>query len=250
MLSRLAVFTVRRPKVILVAVLALLGISVVFGGAVTEKLGVGGFVDPAAESSQVADYLDQNFPTTPNLVLQVVARERRRRESRCRGRRGSGASSSSRPNPRRRWSDRSARRSAADLRSRDGRSGLILVHVGGTLDEATKAAIRIIEELADRRPGGRRACRRPPGRVGGDRGPGQSRSRHQREHRAAHLARRARDRLRRSRCRPPAPRHRHHVDRHDTAGAGDHGQRHRCLGARAHCRNGIRPRACPSTSAC
>ena len=36
---------------------------------------------------------------------------------------------------------------AADLRSRDGRSGLILVHVGGTLDEATKTAIRIIDSL-------------------------------------------------------------------------------------------------------
>ena len=75
MLSRLAVLTVRRPKLILIAVLALLGVSIVFGGTVTEKLGVGGFVDPAAESSQVADYLDQNFPTTPNLVLEVVARD-------------------------------------------------------------------------------------------------------------------------------------------------------------------------------
>ena len=36
---------------------------------------------------------------------------------------------------------------AADLRSRDGRSGLILVHVGGTLDEATKTTIRIIDTL-------------------------------------------------------------------------------------------------------
>ncbi len=75
MLSRLAVFTVRRPKVILIAVLALLAISIVFGGTVTQKLGVGGFVDPAAESSQVADFLDQNFPTTPNLVLEVIARD-------------------------------------------------------------------------------------------------------------------------------------------------------------------------------
>ena len=73
MLNRLAVFTVRRPKVILIAVLALLGVSIVFGGAVTQKLGVGGFTDPAAESAQVADFLDQNFPTTPNLVLQVIA---------------------------------------------------------------------------------------------------------------------------------------------------------------------------------
>ena len=37
--------------------------------------------------------------------------------------------------------------SRADLRSRDGHSGLILVHVGGTLDEATKTAIRIIDAL-------------------------------------------------------------------------------------------------------
>ncbi len=58
----------RRPKLILIAVLALLGVGIVFGGTVSEKFGVGGFVDPAAESSQVADYMDQNFPTTPNLV--------------------------------------------------------------------------------------------------------------------------------------------------------------------------------------
>ena len=159
MLSRLAVFTVRRPKVIIIAVLALLGVSVVFGGAVTEKLGVGGFVDPAAESSQVADYLDQNFPTTPNLVLQVVARN--------------GAvenpdvtAAADRvlelvaAEPAAKVVGSFTQGAAADLRSKDGRSGLILVHVGGTLDEATKAAIRIIEALpiddpaADVRAGG------------------------------------------------------------------------------------------------
>jgi RND superfamily putative drug exporter len=145
MLSRLAGFTVRRPKVILTAVLALLGISIVFGGAVTQKLGVGGFTDPAAESEQVADFLDQNFPTTPNLVLQVVAR--------------SGAVKNSdvvaaADRVRQLVEAEPAAKvvgsfsQAADLRSRDGRSGLILVHVGGTLDEATKTAIRIIDTLA------------------------------------------------------------------------------------------------------
>ena len=91
MLSRLAVFAVRRPKLILIGVLALLAISVVFGGTVTQKLGVGGFVDPAAESAQVADFLDQNFPTTPNLVLEVVARDGAVDESEGRSRRSSGA---------------------------------------------------------------------------------------------------------------------------------------------------------------
>ena len=112
----------------------------------TEKLGVGGFVDPAAESSQVADYLDQSFPTTPNLVLEVIARdgvlddpdvaaaaERVRQLVKA--------------EPSAKVVGSFSQSSAADLRGRDGRSGLILVHVGGTLDEATKTSIRIIDEL-------------------------------------------------------------------------------------------------------
>jgi RND superfamily putative drug exporter len=146
MLNRLAVFTVRRPKVILVAVLALLGVSIVFGGAVTQKLGVGGFTDPAAESAQVADFLDQNFPTTPNLVLQVVARGGAVENSHV-----VAAADRVRQlveaEPAAKVVGSFTQESAADLRSRDGRSGLILVHVGGTLDEATKTAIRIIDSL-------------------------------------------------------------------------------------------------------
>jgi putative drug exporter of the RND superfamily len=146
MLRRLAVFTVRRPKVILVAVFALLAISIVFGGAVTEKLGVGGFVDPAAESSQVADYLDQNFPTSPNLVLEVVARDGDVENSDV-------AAAADRvrqlveAEPAAKIVGSFSEESRADLRSRDGNAGLILVHVGGTLDEATKTAIRIIDAL-------------------------------------------------------------------------------------------------------
>ena len=146
MLSRLAVLTVRRPKLILIAVLALLGVSLVFGGAVTEKLGVGGFVDPAAESSQVAEHLDQNFPTTPNLVLEVVARDGDITDPDV-------AAVANRveqlieAEPAAKVVGSFSQKSAVDLRSRDGRSGLTLVHVGGTLDEATKTAIRIIDEL-------------------------------------------------------------------------------------------------------
>ena len=146
MLSRLAVLTVRRPKVILVAVVALLGISIVFGAAVSEKLGVGGFVDPAAESAQVADHLDQNFPTTPNLVLQVVARDGdvENPEVTAAADRVQRLVESE---PEAKVVGSFSQEAAADLRSRDGRSGLILVHVGGTLDEATKTTIRIIGTL-------------------------------------------------------------------------------------------------------
>jgi RND superfamily putative drug exporter len=146
MLSRLATFTVHRPKAILIAVVALLGISIVFGGAVAQKLGVGGFTDPAAESAQVADYLDQNFPTTPNLVLEVIARD---------GAINSPDVAVAADRVRQIVESESAARvvglfnqqSAADLRSKDGRSGLVLVHVGGSLDEATKTAVRIIDKL-------------------------------------------------------------------------------------------------------
>ena len=146
MLSRLAILTVRRPKLILIAVLALLGVSIVFGGTVTEKLGVGGFVDPAAESSQVADYLDQNFPTTPNLVLEVVARDGDITDPDVTAV-ANRVQQLIEAEPAAKVVGSFSQKSAADLRSRDGRSGLTLVHVGGTLDEATKTAIRIIDEL-------------------------------------------------------------------------------------------------------
>ena len=112
----------------------------------TEKLGVGGFTDPAAESAQVADFLDQNFPTTPNLVLQAIAR-------------GGAVGNSDvvaaadrvrqlvEAEPEAKVVGSFSQQSAPELRSKDGRSGLVLVHVGGTLDEATKTAIRIIDTL-------------------------------------------------------------------------------------------------------
>jgi RND superfamily putative drug exporter len=144
MLTRLAVFTVRRPKVILIAVLALVGIGIAFGGTVSEKLGVGGFTDPAAESSQVADFLDQNFGTTPNLVLQVVAHH---------GTVDNPDVAAAADRVRQLVEAESTAKivgsfgQADDLRSRDGHSGLVLVHVRGTIDEAAKVASRIIDSL-------------------------------------------------------------------------------------------------------
>src|ERR1700736_2228687 len=146
MLRHLAALTVRRPKVILIAVLALLGIGIVFGGAVSQKLGVGGFVDPAAESTQVAGYLDQNFGTTPNLVLQVIARHGSVQNPDV-------VAAADRlaqlveAQPTAKVIGSFGHDSTGDLRSRDGHSGLIVVHVAGTNDEAAKVASRIIESL-------------------------------------------------------------------------------------------------------
>ncbi len=72
MLRKLAEFVVRRPKLVLVTVMVLLGVSGVFGSAVVDKLLVGGNNDPASESSQVDDFLNQEFPDGPNLIIQVI----------------------------------------------------------------------------------------------------------------------------------------------------------------------------------
>jgi RND superfamily putative drug exporter len=137
---------VRWPKTILLAFLALLGIGIVLGGSVSDKLGVGGFVAPATESAHADAFLDQNFGTAPNLVLQVVARDDGTVE-----------------NPHvMAAADRLQRlvegqgpakviasftQDSAGLRSRDGHSGLILVHVEGTSDDAAKVANHIMKSL-------------------------------------------------------------------------------------------------------
>jgi putative drug exporter of the RND superfamily len=151
MLTRLAVFSVRRPKVVLGIVLALLGMSIVFGGAVSEKLGVGGFTDPASESSRVDDFLDQNFGTTPNLVLQVIAQDGTVLDPDVAAA-GDGVRQLVEDEPSAKVVRSFSDGSAADLRSRDGRSGVILVHVGGGAEEAADTASRIIASLPDADP--------------------------------------------------------------------------------------------------
>lgn len=146
MLRHLATFTVRRPKAVLAAVLVLLGISVVLGGSVSDKLGTGGNTDPAAESSQAEEFLDQHFGTTSNLVIQLLPRE------------GTVEAPDVAPvrdrvlrliaaEPKAKVTRAFGDEGAGDLRSKDGRSGLILVHVGGTADEAADTAKRIIASL-------------------------------------------------------------------------------------------------------
>jgi putative drug exporter of the RND superfamily len=145
-LRQLAAYTVRRPKVVLAAVLALFVISIALGGSVSDKLGTGGNTDPAAESSRADDFLDQHFGTTSNLVIQLLPRD---------GTVDSPEVAAARERVRqliRSETNAQLTRSfgdpgAADLRSKDGRSGLMLVHVGGTADQAAETAKRIIAGL-------------------------------------------------------------------------------------------------------
>ena len=52
-----------------------LPISIALSGSASDQLGTGGTTDPAAESSQADEFLDQHFGTTANLVIQLIARQ-------------------------------------------------------------------------------------------------------------------------------------------------------------------------------
>jgi RND superfamily putative drug exporter len=147
MLNRVGMLAVRWPKTILMAFLVLLGIGIVLSGSVSDKLGVGGFVAPATESAQADAFLDQNFGMTPNLVLQVVARDNgtvKNRNAVAAADRLQRLVESQGPA---KVIASFTQDSAGDLRSRDGHSGLILVHVEGTSDDAAKVANRIMKSL-------------------------------------------------------------------------------------------------------
>jgi RND superfamily putative drug exporter len=146
MLERLALFAVRRPKTVLAAAVVLLAVGIIFGGSVSEKLGIAGFTDPSTEAARADDFLDQHFGATPNLVLQVVANRGTLDEPQV-----ASAAHQARIAVE---AERTATiiatytdSSATDLRSRDDRSGLILVHAAGSADDAAQTASRIIKAL-------------------------------------------------------------------------------------------------------
>lgn len=145
-LTRLAAFTVRSPKLVLAVLALLLGVSIVIGGGVSDKLAVGGYNAPSSESTHAAEVMDQNFGTTANLVIQVLPRE--------------GTVDSPevadvadqvydliKAEPEAKVLRSFTDPAATDLRSHDNRSGLMLVHVSGTADEAADIAKQLVADL-------------------------------------------------------------------------------------------------------
>ena len=75
MLTRLAEFTIRRRRWILVGALLVFMLSGALGGNVAERLSSGGFEDPDAESSRADDILTEQFGAgAPNFLLLVTAK--------------------------------------------------------------------------------------------------------------------------------------------------------------------------------
>ncbi|KUJ36682.1 transporter [Streptomyces sp. NRRL F-5122] len=140
-----------RPRLSLLVALLLTALAVVAGSGVADRLGSGGWQDPAAQSTYATDALEREFPASqPNLLLLVdsghrsaddpaVAAEARRLTARLASEHGvTGVDSY--------WQS-----GAPALRAEDGREALIAAHITG--DE--KAASDTLDRIAPHYRGAR-----------------------------------------------------------------------------------------------
>ena len=74
MIGLIARLAAARPKQMLIGLALCLPLFAVVGGGLEERLSVGGFLDPAAESSRVAEILEDDYGTgSYGFALVLVA---------------------------------------------------------------------------------------------------------------------------------------------------------------------------------
>jgi RND superfamily putative drug exporter len=159
MLHRIARFAIIAPRRILaVAVLVLVG-AAIFGIPVTRGLSAGGFQDPKSESAQAIRLLTEKFGQSDQQMVIVVTAP-------------AGANSGQARqvatdivqqlklsplvfNVSSAWTDRAAipLQLAADLVSKDGKSGLIVANLAGGENKAQKYAETLAEQVVRDRDG-------------------------------------------------------------------------------------------------
>src|SRR5687768_10943127 len=130
-LRSLATVVVRRPRAVLAATLAFVVLAGVLGAGVADRLKVGGFEDPSSDSSRAQDVLDEELGGTPNLVLEVTARTGGVDDEEVRSA-AEELSQEVTSEPGTLLLDSYWSSGSPELRSEDGRSGLLLLHVEGT----------------------------------------------------------------------------------------------------------------------
>ncbi|WP_257033819.1 MMPL family transporter [Streptomyces sp. Ag109_G2-15] len=148
--SRLAAMgraVARRRLLVLLLTLVVVAIAAVLGGDVAQRLSSGGFTDPKSESSKAERFLADRFKSgVPNLVLvarapgsvdapsaSAAGRELTERVAKAPGVLSAGSY----------WT----MPGAAPLRSRDGRSALVLVRLGGGEDDFRATAKRLVPKV-------------------------------------------------------------------------------------------------------
>ncbi|MFI2378973.1 MMPL family transporter [Streptomyces sp. NPDC018964] len=144
MFERLAEFTIRRSRLVLVvAVLAVALMGVLGAGAFSKLLG-GGFDDPASDSTRAAKVIDEKFGGETNLVLLVRASDGR--VDAPDARRGGQALTADLEKDERLTNVVSYWESGSDgLLSRDGREAMVLAHVTGDETRQRESAREIID---------------------------------------------------------------------------------------------------------
>ncbi|MFC9700298.1 MMPL family transporter [Streptomyces sp. NPDC056943] len=139
-------FVTARPRLTLLVALVLTALAVLAGGGVADRMGSGGWEDPAAESTYATEALAREFPgSQPNLLLLLdageagadapaVAAEARRLAERLDAEPGVDGVGSY-------WSTGSPA-----LRSEDGRQALIAARIAGEEKDAAAVLDRIAPE--------------------------------------------------------------------------------------------------------
>ncbi|MGW0754062.1 MMPL family transporter [Streptomyces sp. NPDC002587] len=139
-------FVTGRPRLVLLAALAFLLLSAVFGADATGRLKTQGYDDPRSESSRAARVAAERLGASPNLVVVSQARS---------GSVDGPAARSSGEDLARRLAAQphvSAVTSywtagAAELRSRDGQAAMLIAHVDGEGEQLASRVKRLSKEL-------------------------------------------------------------------------------------------------------
>ncbi|MEU9254912.1 MMPL family transporter [Streptomyces sp. NPDC048270] len=144
---RAGVFVTRRPRLVLLAALAFLVLSVVFGAEATGRLKSQGYDDPRSESSRAAGVAAEHLGESPNLVLVAqapggsvddpAARAEGEALTRRLAAQAGVADVSSY------WTG-----GAAELRSRDGGAAMLVAHVDGEGERLAERVRQLRDELA------------------------------------------------------------------------------------------------------
>ncbi|MFJ2949987.1 MMPL family transporter [Streptomyces sp. NPDC087226] len=144
MFERLAEFTIRRSRLVLVvAVLAVALMGVLGAGAFGKLLG-GGFDDPSSESTRAAEVIDEKFGGETNLVLLVRA-DAGRIDAPAAERSGNALADELSADERLTNVVSYWETGSEDLRSRDGREAMVLAHVKGDETEQRENAKEVLD---------------------------------------------------------------------------------------------------------
>ncbi|MEV7617192.1 MMPL family transporter [Streptomyces sp. NPDC089799] len=147
MFRRAGVFATGRPRLVLLAALAFLLLSAVFGAGATGRLKTQGYDDPRSESSRVTRLTAEHLGATPNLVVVAQAR-------------GGSVDGPAARKAGEELTERLASRphvtavtsywkgGAAELRSRDGHAAMVVAHVDGEGEKLAERVRQLDEDLS------------------------------------------------------------------------------------------------------